>query len=199
VRKLTVSIHTTVNGVVTGPPDGDETEWTWAAPGIQESLEVFWSSLANVDTFLLGHATYDDLVRKWPNFGNSGTTDVTAQIADKINTTPKIVVSGKPLTTLAWGTFEPCEQLTGDDVEAQIEDLKTGAGGEIMSFGSPTLVQSLMEADLVDEFQLITHPVVVPKGRRLFDNLTGRTDLRLVGVDRFDTGAMRITYAVERR
>jgi dihydrofolate reductase len=199
MRKLTVSIHSTLNGVVTGPPTGDETEWKWATARTPRSLEVFLASLADVDIILLGRATYEDLVRKWPNYRSSGSADTTSRIADKVNTTTKIVVSGKPSADLAWGKFEPATELTGDGVEAQIKKLKRTAGGEIMTFGSPTLVQSLLNAKLVDEIQLLVHPVVVHEGRRLFDHLAGRTNLKLTGVDTFDSGVMRVTYAVNRR
>lgn len=198
MRKLTVSINSTVNGIVTGPPTGDETEWEWASAPVEESLAAFLASLADVDAILLGRATYEDLVRKWPNFKRSG-ADTTSRLAEKINTTRKIVVSGEPLADLAWGRFEPPTQLAGDDVETQIKRLKMAAGGEIMTFGSPTLVQSLINAELVDEFQLIIHPVVVHEGRRLFDNLAGHTNLQLIGVDTFDNGAARVTYAVKLR
>ncbi|QDP97997.1 hypothetical protein FOE78_20715 [Microlunatus elymi] len=199
MRKLTVSINSTVNGVVTGPPTGDETEWKWGSAPVAESLEAFLASLADVDAILVGRATYEDLVRKWPNFKQSGQADTTSRLAEKINTTRKIIVSGEPLADLAWGRFEPVTQLTGDDLQTQIKRLKRSAGGEIMTFGSPTLVQSLINAKLVDEFQLIIHPTVVHEGRRLFDNLVGRTNLQLIGVNTFDNGAMRVTYAVKRR
>lgn len=57
MRKLTVSINSTANGIVTGPPSGDETEWKWAAKRTTESLESILASLSDVDTLLLGRAT----------------------------------------------------------------------------------------------------------------------------------------------
>jgi dihydrofolate reductase len=69
MRKLIVSIHSTVNDIVTGPPADETNFMVWAQAGIEDvgSLETFLKSLANVDTILLGRATYEDLVRKWPN------------------------------------------------------------------------------------------------------------------------------------
>ena len=71
-------------------------------------------------------------------------------------------------------------------------------GGDIITFGSPVLVQSLTNARLVDEYRIIVHPVIVNEGRRLFENLDGRTDLKLVGVDTLAGGAMIVTYAPAR-
>jgi dihydrofolate reductase len=59
-------------------------------------------------------------------------------------------------------------------------------------------VQFLTNAELVDEYQISVHPVIVNEGRRLFENLNGRTDLQLVGVDTFPRGAMVVTYAPTR-
>ena len=65
MRKLIVSIHSTANDIVTGPPS-DKTNLVWAEAGIEDSLEPFLTALPNVDTILLGRATYEDLVRRWP-------------------------------------------------------------------------------------------------------------------------------------
>lgn len=197
MRKLVVSIHSTANDIVTGPPSGDETELQWAGTGIDESLDTFRLSLASVDTILLGRATYEDLVRKWPKVKEwPDVSDLTLRVAEKINTTPKIVVTGNhQLEKFTWGEFEPPTQLTGASVEGQIKELKAGDGGDIITFGSPTLVQSLTNAGLVDEYRILIHPVIVNEGRRLFENLDGRMDLQPIGVDTFDSGSILVTYA----
>jgi dihydrofolate reductase len=194
-----VSIHSTSNDIVTGPPSGDETDLQWASQsGIEDSLDTFRMSLAGVDTILLGRTTYEDLVRKWPKVKESpDVSDVALRVAEKINTTPKVVVTGKhPLESLEWGEFESPTQLTGASVEEQIKELKEGDGGDIITFGSPTLVQSLTNAGLVDEYRILIHPVIVNEGKRLFENLKGRTNLRLIGVDTFEGGAILVSYAL---
>lgn len=197
MRKLIVSIHTTANGIVTGPPSDDTNFMVWAQAGIEDSLEPFFKSLANVDTILLGRATYEDLVRKWPKVKEwPDVSDVALRIGAKVNTSAKLVVSGKhPLEKLQWGEFAPPTQLTGTDIERQIKAFKEVKGGDIITFGSPTLVQSLTNAGLVDEYRILIHPVIVKEGRRLFENLDGRTDFRLVSVATLERGAMLVTYA----
>ncbi|HET6292690.1 MAG TPA: dihydrofolate reductase family protein [Kribbella sp.] len=202
MRKLIVSIHSTANNIVTGPPSGDETDFgQWAQPGIEDSLDTFLISLDGVDTILLGRGTYEDLVRKWPKVKEwPDTSEVALRIGEKVNTALKLVVTGRhPLESLEWGEFEPPTQITGADVDEQIKELKKGDGGDIITFGSPVLVQSLTNAGLVDEYRIIIHPVIVQEGRRLFENLSGRTDLQLVGVETFAGGAMVVTYAPTRR
>jgi dihydrofolate reductase len=197
MRKLIVSIHSTANDIVTGPPADETNFMVWAQDGIEDSLAPFLKSLANVDTILLGRATYDDLVRKWPKVKEwPDTTDVVLRIGEKINGASKLVVTGKhPRENLEWGEFEPPTQLTGTNIEEQIKELKEGDGGDIITFGSPTLVQSLTNAGLVDEYRILVHPVIVNEGKRLFEHLDGRTDFRLISVDTLERGAILVTYA----
>jgi dihydrofolate reductase len=196
MRKLIVSIHSTANDIVTGPPSDKTNFMVWAQAGIEDSLETFLKSLANVDTILLGRATYEDLVRKWPKVKEwPHVSDVILRIGEKINAAPKVVVTGKhSLESLEWGEFESPTQLTGTNIEEQIKELKEGDGSDIITFGSPTLVQSLTNARLVDEYQILIHPVIVNEGKRLFENLDGRTDFRLISVDAFERGAILVKY-----
>jgi dihydrofolate reductase len=196
MRKLIVSIHSTANDIVSGPPSDETNFMVWAQAGIEDSLESFLKSLANVDTVLLGRATYEDLVRKWPKVKEwPRVSDVVLRIGERINTAAKVVVTGKhPLESLEWGEFEPPTQLGGNNVEEQIKELKAGNGGDIITFGSPTLVQSLTNARLVDEYRILIHPVIVNEGKRLFENLDGRMDFRLISVETFERGAILVRY-----
>jgi len=195
--KLVVSIHSTANDIVTGPPSDETNFMVWAQAGIEDSLEPFAKSLANVDRILLGRATYEDLVRKWPKVREwPDVSAVALRIGDKINRTPKFVVTSKhPSVSLEWGEFEPPTLLAGPGIEAQIRKMKEADGGDIITFGSPTLVRSLTNAGLVDEYRILVHPVVTNEGKRLFENLERRVDFRLVSVDAFEHGAMMVTYA----
>ncbi|MEW5980281.1 MAG: dihydrofolate reductase family protein [Acidobacteriota bacterium] len=197
MRKLIVSIHSTANDIVTGPPPDETNFMVWAQAGIEDSLESFLKSLDNVDTILLGRGTYEDLVRKWPKVKEwPHASDVALRIGEKINAAAKVVVVGKhPLENLEWGEFEPPRPLTGTNVEEQIQELKEREGGDIITFGSPTLVQSLTNARLVDEYRILIHPVIVNVGKRLFENLVSRSDFRLVSVETFDRGSILVRYA----
>ncbi len=106
-----------------------------------------------------------------------------------------MVTGGHPAGALEWGRFAPATPLAGADLEARIRGWKEGDGGDIITFGSPTLVQYLTNAGLVDEYHIIVHPVVVPEGQRLFDNLDARTDLRLVSAETLAHGAILVKYA----
>ena len=198
MRKLIVSIHSTLNNVVTGPPSQDETDFVqWAQPGVDDSTATFVTYLNGVDTFVMGRGTYQDLVRKWPTVRQwPGVSDAALAIGEKVNTARKFVVTSTlPPQSLTWGEYEPATHIPGDAVVPTIMELKAADGGNIMTFGSPVLVRSLLSAGLIDEFQITVHPVIVSEGRRLFEGLDGRTDLRLVNIDRFDGGAMTLVYS----
>jgi len=198
MRRIILWINSTFNGVVTGDPSKDKTNfmvWTTEASVETGSVRLL-KTLETVDTVLLGRATYEDLNRKWPFIKDWGPiSQVASQLGKKINNARKLVVTGShPLDELKWGEFAAPEQLTGHNIEQQIEDLKNSDGGDIVIFGSPILVRSLTDADLIDEYQIDVRPVVVNVGERLFDGIEGRKDFELVDVEALEDGSMVVTY-----
>jgi dihydrofolate reductase len=121
--------------------------------------------LAAADVLLLGRATYEELPDLW--------------FADYVVATPKVVVSSS--------------LLEGDLTEA-VTQLKQEPGRTIGIAGSPTLVESLIRRDLVDELRPVVHPVVVGRGRRLFEHVTDQRPLELVTSQRSATGVLDLTY-----
>ena len=121
--------------------------------------------LAAADLLLLGRATYEELADHW--------------FADYVATTPKVVVSSS---------------LLEGDLTETVSELKHQPGRTIGVAGSPTLVESLIRRGLVDELRLLVHPVVVGKGRRLFEHVTDQRPLDLVGARTFAGGVVDLTY-----
>lgn len=198
-RRVILFIHSTLNGVVTGDPDGDKTDfvvWTRETNILGDGSSRLLQLFDRVDTILLGRATYDDLARKWPVMqGPAEAVDVASRLASKINNAPKLVATrDRQLTDLPWGQFAPAEPLTGDDVAGQVAALKSGDAGDLVIFGSPTLVRSLTDAGLIDEYHLVVHPVLVEVGERLFDRLEARTDLHLLSATPIGEDAVLLTY-----
>jgi dihydrofolate reductase len=192
MRKITFFIHSSFNGVVTGDPDEDKTNFMVCVTdaSIETGVECLLRTMDTVDTILLGRATYKDLSRKWPCMNDS-------LLGKKVNGARKLVVSSKPpLSKLAWGDFEAPEPLTGSttDIEEQIQALKKSNGRDIIIFGSPTRVRSLTDANLIDEYQMQVHPVVVNVGEHLFDSIKERKEFDLVDVKALEDGSMLVTY-----
>lgn len=198
VRKLILYINSTFNGVVTGDPAGDKTDFmVWTSPeSVQSGSVRLLEVMRSVDTILLGRATYEDLSRKWPQVAQwPDPGDVALQLGDAVNSARKVVVtSRRPEGGFPWGDFAPAEPLGTGDVADQVRGLKDGDGGDIIIFGSPTLARTLTDERLIDEYQIAVRPVVVPVGETLFDGVRNRLDLSLANMQPMDDGSFVVTY-----
>ena len=143
--------------------------------------------LDSVDTILLGRRTYELFVDFWP----TATTNREI-IADRLNTLPKLVFSNT-LRQAPWGEWRPAQVVRGDAV-TEIRRLKAQNGKHMVLWGSLSLAQALIAADLIDEYHFQICPTMVGAGRRLFPDREGYTRLRRVGVRSYDTGVVLLHY-----
>jgi len=127
--------------------------------------------LDNIDTILLGANTYRLFVDFWPTATNDQEV-----IADKLNSIPKIVFS-KSMSKASWGKWTDATIINTDAVKA-LKDLKTKAGKNIVLWGSISLAQSFMKANLIDEYQLRIVPVLLGAVTLLF-KVSNQLDLEL--------------------
>lgn len=114
-----------------------------------------------------------------------------------INRTPKFVVSST-LERVAWGQWDNVSLLRGDKLSGEITRLKQQPGKNIGVAGSPTLVASLLRDGLLDELGLIIHPVVVGRGKRLFDDWGDLKRLTLVHSETTSSGVVFAIYRSRR-
>jgi dihydrofolate reductase len=147
--------------------------------------------LDGVDTILLGRRTYELFADYWP----TATTDQEI-IADRLNELPKLVFSNT-LSEAPWGTWPPARVVRGDAV-AEIERLKAQDGRHMVLWGSLSLAQDLMAADLIDEYHLQLCPTLVGGGRPLFPTRAAYTKLERKDVRTYDTGAVFLHYEPRR-
>jgi dihydrofolate reductase len=147
--------------------------------------------LDGVDTILLGRKTYELFVDYWP----TASTDREI-IADRLNELPKLVFSNT-LTEAPWGTWPPARIVRGDAV-AEIRRLKAQDGKHMVLWGSLSLAQDLMAADLIDEYHLQLCPTLVGGGRPLFPGREGYANLTRVNVRTYDTGVVFLHYEPRR-
>jgi dihydrofolate reductase len=132
---------------------------------------------------LLGRRTYEDFAAFWPNQKDNPFTEV-------LDNAQKYVASTTLKEPLPWSNST---LLDGDAAEA-VAGLKEESGQDLVILGSGELVQSLMRRNLVDEFLLMIHPLVLGSGRRLFSDGGAFASLRLVDVKPTTTGVMIATY-----
>jgi dihydrofolate reductase len=143
--------------------------------------------LESIDTILLGRATYELFAGFWP----TASTDKEI-IADRLNSLPKLVFSNS-LTEAPWGNWPAARVVRGDAVTA-VEKMKADAGKDMVLWGSISLAQSLIRADLIDEYHIQVCPTFLGSGRPLFPDLEGYGKLKLVDTRKYDTGVMFLKY-----
>jgi dihydrofolate reductase len=191
MRKLIVSEFITLDGVIQSPgyPDEDPSGG-FEAGGWQQRYfdDVFGRAviegLAASGSLLLGRRTYEIFAGFWPK---APADDPFAKI---INGLPKYVVSTTLKEPLPWAN----SHLLQSDVAQAVGELKGQDGKDLRVIGSGELVQTLMEHDLVDEYALMIHPLVVGGGKRLFRDGNPETSLRLVESTTTSTGVLIVSY-----
>jgi dihydrofolate reductase len=143
--------------------------------------------LETIDTILLGRKTYELFANFWP----TATTD-TEIIADKLNELPKKVFSNT-LIQAPWGKWEEAEVIKGEAVEA-IKKLKALPGKNMVMWGSISIAQALMKADLIDEYHIQLCPVLTGGGRSFFSQEMDTSKLYLAEVRQYETGTVLLKY-----
>jgi dihydrofolate reductase len=194
MRKLTVSEFVSLDGVMQAPGGADEdTEGGFRHGGWQMGYfddvagERIGTSMAQTGAFLLGRRTYEIFASYWPTQSDD---DPFAKI---LNGLPKYVASTTLGEPLAWQN----STLLQGDVAKAVAELKEGEGGNIVVLGSGGLVQTLYENDLVDEYALMIHPIVLGSGKKLFREVP-RKPLKLADSVTTSTGVVMATYVPER-
>lgn len=172
--KLVVTEFITLDGIVDDPGGAEARArggWAFRFERGDEGDKFKWDEVVAADAQLLGRVTYEGFAEAWPS--REG------EFADRFNTMPKIVVS----TTLRDPEWTNSTVIGGgDDLAQEINDLKERYAGDLLLAGSITLVHSLLAADLVDELHLMTFPVVLGEGRRLFPESGPELPFELVSV-----------------
>ena len=175
--KLTTTTHVSLDGVMQGLGGADEDRrggferGGWALPLFDNEAEAYLAEVyQRADAFLFGRRTYEIFAGYWGAMDPGDNL-----IAEALNTRPKYVASN----TLADPQWADTTVLSGD-VVAAVGELKAKPGGELQVHGSGNLVRRLLENHLVDEITLLTYPVVVGQGTRLFPDTGPDTALELV-------------------
>jgi dihydrofolate reductase len=173
-----------LDGVVEDPGGAEDFKyggWSFEIDRGDEGNRFKLEETMGSDALLLGRVTYEGFAAAWPSRDG--------EFADKFNSMPKYVVS----STLAKPEWTNSTVL-GGDVVAAVEEVKEREAGDVVVHGSPQLVQSLLEHDLVDELRLMVYPVVLGAGKRLFGDTTDKKSLRLAESRIVGDGVLVLVY-----
>lgn len=177
MRKIIVTEFLSLDGVMEEP--------AWTFKYWNDEIASFKGEESSAcDALLLGRVTYEGFAAAWPESKDEG--------ADYFNNVRKYVVS-TTLDTAEWNN----STVIKDNVVAEITKLKQQDGKDIAVHGSATLVQTLMQHDLVDRYRLLVYPVVLGTGKRLFKEGATAT-LQLLESQSFSSGVTALIYEPDR-
>ena len=186
MRRLSYAMNVSLDGYVAAPGD----DLGWSVPS--DELFQWWSDrVAATGTALYGRRLWEGMNAHWPTADQQpGVTPAHAEYARRWRAMPKVVFS----STLT--SVEGNARLVTGDAVAEITRLKAEDGGPMDVVGA-TLAAAVMRAGLVDEYVLVTHPVLVGGGTPVFTALDNWVDLTLVETRTFSHGLLLIRYETE--
>ncbi|HEV3169781.1 MAG TPA: dihydrofolate reductase family protein [Actinocrinis sp.] len=184
MRKLSVSTLVSLDGIIQDPGGFGETEYGgWANTYFTDYAQAqALRHLQASDYFLIGRRTYELLNQAWGGIKDGA-------YLQRMNEIRKLVAS----TTLT-GPLEWNATVIAGDVGTAVATLKQESGGDIEVYGSATLVQTLMRHDLIDEYRVAVHPIILGHGTRLFPQSGGSATLELASARTLDSGVVNLTY-----
>jgi len=183
--KIVATEYISLDGVVEAPGGGEEFEhagWSFEIERGQEFEKFKFDETMNSEAQLLGRLTYEGFAAAWPS--------MEGEFADRFNTMPKYVVSSTLEEPLEWNNST---LLEGDVVE-EVSRLRQELGRAVVIQGSPQLVQTLLEYDLIDELRMMVFPVVLGRGKRLFGETGDKKRLKLADFRTVGDGITILVY-----
>jgi len=184
--QLVVTEFISLDGIIEDPGGSEGTPnggWSFRSPA-PEGQHFKFEELQASDVQLMGRVTYEGFAAAWPAM-----EEATGDFGKRMNSMPKVVVS-TTLTDAAWNNTT----IISGNVAAEVTKLKGRYEGDVLVSASATLVDTLREHDLVDEYRLMVHPVVLGSGKRLFKEGAAGTDLELVDSRKVGPDVLLLTY-----
>jgi dihydrofolate reductase len=185
--KIVVTENVSLDGVIQDPRGEEDLgrgDWfAWIGDKDREAwAETLTAEAQATEALLLGRRSYEYFAARYPSR--------CGEWADRLNGMPKYVVSATLDNADAWTN----STILNGDVLTEVSALKHKVNGQIVVYASGRLVPTLIEHDLVDELRLITYPFVVGAGRRLFEQTSRLTPLRLTGTRTIGDSLVLLTY-----
>jgi dihydrofolate reductase len=182
MRKLMVYNFVTLNGYFKGP-NGDI---SWAKHGSEEEQKYAAENLKSGGTLLFGRVTYEMMAGYWPTAEAAKNDPI---VAKGMNDADKIVFS-KTLKKAEWNNT----RIVKDNIAEEIKKLKQMPGKDLTILGSGSIVTQFAEKGLIDEYQIMVHPVGLGDGTPVFKDIRHLLELKLTSTRTFKSGVVLLCY-----
>lgn len=190
MRKIKLQMQLSLDGYVCGP-DGemDWLVWDW-----DDVVKNYAADLASsVDTFLMGRATGEGMAVYWPTVvSNPESKEEDKWMAERLNNMPKVVFS-KTIGHIRWNNVR-----VANDILEEVRELKKEPGNDIMLYGGAGIASSFISENLVDEYHLFINPVVIGKGKTIFNTTKENLKLTLINTTISTIGIVILHYVPEK-
>ena len=180
MRRLTVFNFVSMNGYFKGA--NEDISWAHSRPENEYGAEMLKAG----DVLLFGRKTYELMVQFWPTPEAMKTAP---EIAEGMNKAEKIVFS-RTLDQAAWNNT----RVMKDNVIENIRELKQSNGPDLTVLGSGNIVNQFADASLIDEFQILIHPIALNQGTPILGELKNNLELKLVTSKMFESGNALLVY-----
>ena len=184
MRKLDVFNSVTLDGYFSGA-DGDMS-WAHNVAPDAEFQSFVEDNAKGGGVLLLGRVTHDLMASYWPTPAARQSNPV---VAEYMNNLPKVVFS-RTLKSSPWSNTK----VVNGDPAAEVRKLKESPGEDMVILGSGSIVSQLTKAGLIDEYQVVVIPVVLGKGKTMFDGVPEKVPLKLTNTRKFGNGNVFLRY-----
>jgi dihydrofolate reductase len=185
--RIIATDYMSLDGVIEDPVGMEGSgpgDWTGPYSRGPEGDRFKLEELTKAVALIFGRATYDAFAAVWPNVKDE------AGFAERMNSLPKYVAS-RTLKSAEWNNTT----IMGRELVGEVEALKAKADGDILIYGSASIVHALMPQRLIDEYHLMVYPVVLGRGKRLFPQGTQST-MTLAECRTFNDGIVLLSYVI---
>ena len=187
MRKLVLTEWVSLDGYTAGP----DNDMSFVGESFNDEMGKYEDDIVNTaDTLVLGRVTYESFAGSWPYVPDKpDASEPEKAYARKLNAMRKIVFS-RTLSAADWNNSELRREI---DPEA-VQRWKQDDGKDMLIYGSASIVQQLTSLGLIDEYQLLVHPVVLGGGKALFKDIGHKQRLKLASAKPFKSGVVLLTY-----